>query len=106
MKKHTVAVPVDYPVGNVGREVCHATDRDGHGHPRVGCGDPESRRSASADSGYGNALGIDIGSADQVVDASNPVPAFDAGWGVATREPPPSLLPIGAVMYGLDLSHL
>ena len=51
-------------------------------------------------------LGIHVGPADQVVDATHAVPAFHSGRRVATRMPPPTLLAIGAVVEGRNFAEL
>src|SRR5207248_2780146 len=81
-------------------------DRHGTLHPLVGGGDPDRRGAAAGDAGDGDPLRVDVGPADQVVDAADAVPALDARRRVAARLPPPATLAVGAVVDAGDLPQL
>jgi len=106
VEKHAVAVTVDDAVTHVGGEVGHAADGDGEGDAFVGGGDPERGGSAATDAGDGDAGGVDVGAADEVIDGSDAVEAFDSGGGVTAGVPPPAVFAVGAVVDGGDLTQL
>src|SRR5207245_6372375 len=67
---------------------------------------PDCRGAAATDARDADALGVHVGSADEVVDAADAVPALDARRRVAQGLPPPAALAVGAVVNAGDFAEL
>src|SRR5262249_20956657 len=87
-------------------QVAHAADGHSTLDPLVGSGDPDRRGTAAGDAGDGDAVGVDVGTTHEIVDATDAVPALDAGRRVTERLPPPAAVAISAVVNARDLAEL
>src|SRR5207244_6973980 len=104
--QHAIAVMVDDLVLDVAFQVAHAADGDGAADALVGRGDPDGGRPAAGDAGDADALGIDVGATDEIIDGADAVPALDAGRRIAAGLRPPSAFAIGAVVDAGDFTQL
>ena len=70
---------VDYLVNDLGFEVAQAADRDSSTDSFVTRRNPKGADSAAGDAGDTDLLGINLRTADEVINGSYGVPTFDPG---------------------------
>src|SRR5262249_7480129 len=99
-------MPVANLVADVAKQIAHAAYRDADFDSFVSSRDPECRGATAADTRHGDLVGVDVRAADQVIDRSNAVPAFDSCRCISDRLPPPAIFPVSAMMNPCDFAEL